>query len=159
MSIAKEIERLQSAKQDIKSSIEKHGVPVSDDATLDLYSQILDTVPYTVKGTFTPEEDTDRFEISGLAYVPQTLSVSCQELYSNVVAASVVFVYAMKGNTTSIWYTASDMKGTGANAGPNTSVITWGENSVIFKIPAADTKGYLKKGYTYDYVISGGFAP
>lgn len=158
MSIAKEIERLKSAKQDIKASIEKRGVTVSDNSTLDVYSQLLETVPYAVKGTFTPEEDTDVFEINGLGYVPSTLSLSCYELYCNVVEKSIVFVYALKGNTALIWFTDSNKQSTGATVSPNvTSIVYFGENNIKITIPSANSRGFFKKGYTYDYVVSGGF--
>lgn len=45
MSIASEITRLQQAKASIKESIENKGVEVSDDAKLDEYPEIIDTIP------------------------------------------------------------------------------------------------------------------
>ena len=45
MSIASEITRLQNAKVDIKSSIEEKGVTVPSTATLDEYSELIDSIP------------------------------------------------------------------------------------------------------------------
>ena len=45
MSIASEITRLQNAKADIKSSIEEKGVTVPSTATLDEYSELIDSIP------------------------------------------------------------------------------------------------------------------
>ena len=40
--------------------------------------------------------------------------------------------------------------------GPTVSAVSWGENEVTFVMP--ESLGYLfKAGYTYEYVISGGF--
>ena len=44
MSIASEIERLQGAKSEIKTSIENKGVTVSSDAKLDDYSDYIDSI-------------------------------------------------------------------------------------------------------------------
>lgn len=45
MSISSEITRLQNAKADIKSSIEEKGVTVPSTATLDEYSELIDSIP------------------------------------------------------------------------------------------------------------------
>ncbi len=45
MSISSEITRLQNAKADIKSSIEEKGVTVPSTATLDDYSELIDSIP------------------------------------------------------------------------------------------------------------------
>lgn len=45
MSIESEITRLQNAKADIKSSIEEKGVTVPSTATLDEYSELIDSIP------------------------------------------------------------------------------------------------------------------
>lgn len=47
MSIAQEIQRLQSAKQDIKSAIESKGVSVSSSATLDEYASYVNAIQTT----------------------------------------------------------------------------------------------------------------
>lgn len=71
MSIASEITRLQTAKANIKTSIENKGVTVSSDATLDTYASLIDSIEtgggsgltYET-GTYTPTSNIARPTIS-----------------------------------------------------------------------------------------------
>lgn len=79
MSVATELTRLQTAKANIKTSIENKGVTVSSDALLDAYPALIDSIP-----TGSPEEKTVNFidfdgtivtsydgsEIAGLSALP-----------------------------------------------------------------------------------------
>lgn len=157
MSIANEIVRLKGAKEAIKFAINKHGVSVADTATLDLYPEILENVPYAVKGTFTPEKDTDTFELSGLDYEPQALALACRDLEDNIVNSAIVLVFGIKDNLGGVYYYSPVSDKKFALLKSTSEIISWNHGSVKVKILSGNT-GYFKKGYTYSYVITGGFA-
>ena len=85
MSIASEIERLQMAKADIKTSIEGKEVEVPSSATLDMYSALIDSIPTGVRrpvlvwsaatdqkiyGTNTDITENPTWQITGLDLTP-----------------------------------------------------------------------------------------
>ena len=159
MSIASEIKRLKDAKQDIKDAIEKRGVAVSESLKIDSFAAVINSAPYGIRGTFTPEEDTQVFSISGLPFSPESVYVVCNELYnSGIVDAICLFVHS------------KDKRG---------MALSWGETARLFSALSEGSKlsvykddGYefdvsesqgmstnvFKAGYSYDYYISGGFA-
>lgn len=157
MSIASEIERLRTAKQNIKSAINKRGVPVSDTAALDEYSGLVDVIPRVFKGTFTPEEDTDTFQLNELDFFPVTISVACKELENSSVESSVVFAYAFREFASTACFVTPSMERKFVFIRSTSEVVTWSDNSVLIKIPSAEQNGFYKKGYTYECVVTGGF--
>ncbi len=155
MSIAKEIVRLKNAKADMKTALEKRGAEVGD-TTLDLYPEILETIPYVIQGTFTPEEDTDTFEMNALSFNPQAFVLTCIDLENVVVPSAIALVVGRENNPGGVYYYTPASEKKFAFIKSNSDVITWNENSVKVKIISANS-GCFKKGYTYRYVVSGGF--
>ena len=62
MSIANEIQRIQSAKADIKSAIEEKGVTVGD-GTIDTYANLINLIPSSVDIPNNPEMQTGSFRV------------------------------------------------------------------------------------------------
>ena len=89
MSIASEVGRLQKAKADLKTVIEKRGVAVGN-TTISNYTQLLDNCPYSMKGQFTPSEDTSTFSIQNLPFKPHTIIISNLELYNSIISGAVI---------------------------------------------------------------------
>ncbi len=158
MSIINEIERLQSAKQDVKLSIEKRGVPVSTEDTLSVYAQKVDSAPFAARGTFTPEEDTIQFTLRGLGFEPKTVVMGCLEYDNNAVANSIELVVLWNGGFGGLRYRNDDLTRAFASIGIDSSVVVWYNDGV--KITVSQTQGekFFKAGYTYEYFVSGGFA-
>ena len=156
MSIANEIVRLKNAKADMKTALEKRGALVAKDTALDVYSEILESVPYTIHGTFTPEEDTDTFEMNALSFKPQVLVLTCLDLENVVVPSSIALVVGRENNPGGVYYYSPASEKRFAFIKSNSDVITWNENSVKVKVISANS-GYFKKDYTYRYVLTGGF--
>jgi len=155
MSIATEINRLCIAKGELKSALEKRGVVVSDTDTIDSFGALLSSAPCAVKGAFTPEKDTAYFELSGLDFVPETLSVICNDFETNALANTICCVYVSKGKIGSLMYYDDTNKKSFVHVYSTADIALWSEDSVVVQIPSS--RAFFKKGYTYDYVISGGF--
>lgn len=156
MSIANEIVRLKNAKESMKTALLKRGAQVEQDAAIDLYPQILEDMPYAVSGAFTPEEDSDTFEMNALSFEPQAIMVTCNDFEDVIVPASIVFLFARKNNLGGVYYYTPSSDKKYAVIKSSSDVVAWSENGVNVKVAAANS-GYFKKGYTYRYVVSGGF--
>lgn len=157
MSIASEIERLNSAKENIKTAVIKRGTDVSDAATLDAYSQLIENCPYAINGSFTPEEDTDTFVLSGLNFGPDVLYISCPDLEGVAVDTAILIACCYKDNLGGIYYYSPTLDKKFALLKPTTKIFTWSQNGVEFKITTTND-ALFKKGYTYKYACAGGFA-
>ena len=157
MSIVSEIQRLDNAKESIRTEMTKRGLAVSDSEKLDAYGGVLASYPYVTRGSFTPEEDTENFVISGLCYSPVAVCVACEELIDVKVASSIIYALAYKGHAGTIHYVSPSSEKQLANVYHKSSIISFEDNAVSVNIPSAETQGYFKKGYTYDFVVTGGF--
>ena len=157
MSIASEITRLNQAKQSLKSALEKHGATVEAEAKLEEYSALVEALPFAVKAEFTPEEDTGTFEISGLVFEPVSISMYCKQLSGNPIAKSVSYAYGLKGYGGMLTYYDNEVSRKFVNISGNSAVIQWGQNGVSINMPSPDSSGYFKKGYAYDFIVTGGF--
>ena len=89
MSITTELQRISQAKADLKTVIEKRGVNVGD-TTIDNYTQLLNNCPYSMKGQFTPSEDTSIFSIQNLPFKPHAIIISNTELYNSIISGAIV---------------------------------------------------------------------
>lgn len=153
MSIANEITRIKGAKEALKSSIEKRGASVSENITIDAYPQLLESMPYVIKVTFTPEEDTQQFSISGLPFAPEFVYAGCNELYALNINNSVIF-YTQGKNLRGALYGCEGTNKTSIIISPTSSMATWENDGYSFNISA---KPYcFKAGYSYVYIIAGG---
>lgn len=155
MSIANEVDRIIKAKSDIKLSLEKRGADMTD-SMLDEFSGKLDLLPYSVKGTFTPESDTDTFEVNGLSFVPEFVLVFNDELYNTDVNGSVSMVMMRKNGVGNIRYRdlLGSLKVAGVSEG--SSMVQWKSDGCVVTIPSAQNTGYFKAGYTYGCLYTGG---
>lgn len=157
MSIANEIKRLQNAKQELKSAIEKRGVSVQTIDNLDVFASKLDSVPFAVKGTVTPEEDTLTVEINGLNFVPEYILLHCDELEKTTVVGALRNAWFRKNHLGALSYWKSSGVSTTANLSTTSNVVLFYDTGITLKLPDSGI-AYFKKGYTYEYIISGGFA-
>lgn len=159
MSISNEIIRLKNAKESIKNSIEKRGVTIPSGALIDTYSNSLESAPYSFKGLFTPEVDTQSFSIGGLPCKPCAFYIVCNELYNAGVLNSVIFI--AHGNGTRGCCTAYITEGRIATyISENSPLAVWSDSG--YKIDLSKSSGsmsdcFFKAGYTYEYYIAGGF--
>lgn len=157
MSIANEIKRISQSKDSLKSSLESRGASVSENATIDIYPEILESCPHSVRGFFTPEEDTPTFSITGLKFTPHSLVLDSLELHSNVVQNAILMLMIVRDNAGAvIYYKENDSIRYIRTIVPTSSTVAWGENGVSFALPESLGQT-LKAGYTYEYIISGGF--
>ena len=156
MSIATETQRLIQAKADLKNAIEKRGANISTENTIDTYSDILDTCPFAVNGTFVPEDDTKIFDISGLSFTPTSLFIVCSvECVSsgNGTPLSIIGINVIKGFKGFVQHRDDSLNVNIAYLGATSSMFAWSENGVKVTIPI---DRYFKKGLVYNYYISGG---
>ena len=93
MSIASEITRLQTAKANLKTSIEAKGVTVPSNATLDSYSGYVDSISGAVSTLYVRDFPTIRFGYSPFTSIPSNIS------FTGVTNFSRMFTYS---NLTSI---------------------------------------------------------
>lgn len=159
MSIANEISRLQTAKQEIKNSLQQHGVIISEEALLNEYATAIDGAPYAVTGFFTPEEDTQVFSVEGLPFELETVYVSLTE---DIVVNGMVTVL---GKTKDCFGIAS---GFTIDSGAlittrlvlESRLIQFTEKGCVFNCGLSS--GYIgqtcfKAGYTYKYFLVGNY--
>ena len=157
MSIADEIKRISQSKESLKSSLESRGASVSENTTIEIYPEILESCPHSVRGFFTPEEDTNTFSVTGLKFTPHSLTLDSLELYSNAVSNAILMVMCVKNNAGTVIYYKEDSTRYLRGIGPDSANVSWGENVVTFSLPESLGQTF-KAGYTYEYIISGGFA-
>lgn len=157
MSISNEISRIRSAKQNIKSSIERRGVPVGEEDTLGVYAEKISSAPFAVRGTFTPEEDATEFILSGLDFSPKIVYCSCLEFEENTIANSIEFFALCKQGYGVVRYRNSELERLLSNIGINSSVVQWYEDGVKFTVVQGSIPKFFKAGYTYEYFVMGGF--
>ena len=157
MSIASEITRLRGAKEDIRSAVEKRGILAADSQKLSDYPPLIESVPYAVKGTVTPEEDADIFEIKGLGFVPQSISVVCGDYEKNPVENALGYFHLCRGRMGIFMFIDKTLSKKFVNLSSGSSVYSWSDDGVTFYAPNPESYGYFKKGYTYDFIITGGF--
>lgn len=156
MSIASEIERLQTAKADLKTAIEKRGITVGD-TTIENYTQLLNNCPYSMKGQFTPSEDTNIFSIQNLPFKPHTIIISNIELYNSIISGAVI-CYAQINTYPGVFTCGSEDGQSLITLGikPNSTAVNFLDNAFILEMPSSlDYK--FKAGYTYEFIISGGY--
>lgn len=155
MSIANEISRIKSAKEEIRTSIEIRGASIEENLTIDFYPKILESMPYAVKGEFTPEEDTQLFSIKGLPFTPEYIYVGCNDLYLSGVENSVI-LYSHGKSCRGVFLGYDGENKTSNIISPTSSMAVWGDNGYSFDTSV--TSYCFKAGYTYEYIIAGGFS-
>ena len=155
MSIANEISRIRNAKTSLQNVMQNRGVSVGDDVLLSDYPQLLEGLPYVLKGSFTPEEDVNSFELSGLDFAPEAVLISCSDLSIELVAGGIFATYLYKDEQSAVLYSVYGTTITFAKIGPKSSMIVWSDQSVQLTIPASSATTF-KKGYTYNYIVAGG---
>lgn len=158
MSIADEIIRLNESKQDIKDAVEKRGVAVDESATIDRYASFVENAPYAVKGKFTPEEDTYVFSVSGVNFTPVTVVSCCTEFENNVVPGSVEALSLYRGGYSSLRFRDDIGTRMYASISIDSSAVVWTDNGVEFTVSQNTGPKLFKAGYTYEYIVSGGFS-
>lgn len=155
MSIADEIVRIQDAKQAFKSNLQQRGITVEPTDKIGTYVDLLDNVPYVLRGTLTPEEDLPKFEMDGLNFTPYSLVLTCKELEGCNVADSVVSGMVNKGNPGGISFVNASGNTSYGGLKSTSTLVSWGTNSVLIEVPSSVTARF-KTGYTYEYIIVGG---
>lgn len=158
MSIASEITRIENAKKKMKSSIEKRGFSVGGSATLDKFSNLIDKFPYIIKGSFTPNEDTAVFAVNGLSFVPKLVFMDCLEFEGNVVAGAIEYVVLNKESYGMLRYRGDDLTRLITSISLNSSAIEWEDNGLVFTVSQTSASRVFKAGYTYNYIICGGYS-
>ncbi len=160
MSIANEINRIISAKENIRESIEKRGISVDNDALVDSYGEKIESAPYAVKGFFTPEADTQVFSLSGLPFAPKAVYMFCDELYTMNVD-DVVVLSAHGEGVRGVTVSRTGGSNTTSFLSPTSSLAQWntdGYSIDLSKSSGAMKNVWFKAGYTYEYYIAGGFS-
>ena len=155
MSIANEIIRIQDAKQAFKSNLQQRGITVESTDKIGTYVDLLNNVPYVLKGTLTPEEDLAKFEIDGLNFTPYVLVLTCKELEGYNVANAVVSGMVSKGNPGGIAFVNASGNSSYGGMKSTSTQVSWGNNSVVIEFQSSVTARF-KTGYTYEYIIVGG---
>lgn len=157
MSIANEVIRLQNAKADIKTSIEKRGATIGTENTIDTYAAILDSCPFIVEGTFIPEADTKIFSMSGLPFTPTYLGICCPSgcSSSSTLVQTVTMGVKPKTEAGGLTYRRANGNNLVAFLGKNSGAIKWTEDSVTLTVPDSAECCFLS-GVTYYYYIIGG---
>lgn len=142
-------------KPELKAAIEERGADIPEEANLDEYANYLRQCPSFTTGTFTPETDTDTFSVDNLPFTPSVFMIYIIDDITDYSVAGVCKCVLVKNGDGLIRY----MRATGKYGNsqiPYAAAGSWfdfGENSVNYYIPA-DTVGYLRAGYTYNYVIA-----
>jgi surface protein len=112
--------------------------------------------PKAVKGTFTPEADMEVISFDNLPFKPSSYVIACKELYTEIVDSAVICTSHINGVTGDIvWWIDANTQGFGTLDPVDYSVTGYGENSLT--IAYTGWGMVFKAGYTYDYIISGGF--
>lgn len=159
MSIKNEINRLQSAKQDIKNAIEKRGVIVEDSLKLDSFANVLGTAPYAVCGTFTPEEDTQVFSVNGLPFSVDNVYIVCGDLSINSVVDAIYMVVHAKGDRGAAVHWSENGRALNGIS-ENSTLSEYREDGYTFDASKSQgmSNDVFKAGYTYNYYIGGGLS-
>lgn len=161
MSIAEEITRLQNAKESIKNSMEKRGAELSEDLLISDFASLIDSIPCVVKGSFTPEEDTKVFSISGLPFAPEFIYLVCNDLYGTEISNATIYVCHGNGYRGSRLGYLDTTEGVAAsNLSPDTTLASWTDDGYeidFSKSTSATGLAIFKAGYTYTYFVAGGF--
>ena len=109
-----------------------------------------------VRGTFTLEADTAIFSIDNLPFNPCNFTIGCSDLYTTPVANAIVVTCHTEGVTGNIHYYNSSKALKGGTLDPTDPNVTgYTDNSLTINYTGWGM--YFKAGYTYDYIISGGF--
>lgn len=112
--------------------------------------------PNAVKGTFTPEEDTAVFSVDDLPFKPCCFVIGSAVLHSTAVNTAIFSTNHINGVTGAVYYySASGKKSAGTLDQTDPVATNYADNSLI--IDYTGWGMYFKAGYTYDYIISGGF--
>ncbi len=157
MSISEEIKRLQNAKSEIKTALIKRGAQVEESESLDSFGKILEATPYALRGEFTPESDTPEFSLSNLNFKPHSLVIVNRELFTSIVDTAVTLATVMRNNGGALlFYKENATTHTLRTISSNSSVVSFGEDSVTFTLPESLGCGF-KAGYSYEFILSGGF--
>ena len=158
MSIVSEIIRLQTAKQEIRNALEKHGVVVDENSCLDTFAEAVENAPYAVTGTFTPEEDTQLFSVEGLPFEPETVYLSIEE---DVIVSGIVLLMGKgKGNLGFASSYSVEGAQTSTKLSINSALVSFSKNGVSFNSALSSGRlsdGWFKAGYTYMYYIVGNY--
>ena len=125
---------------------------------INLYADKINSAPYAIRGTFTPEEDTIVFELSGLSFTPKTVYCSCTGFENNAVMNAIDVFSLCKNSYGFIRYYNDNCEKMISNIGLNSSVVQWFDNGIRFDIVQGNIKKVFKAGYTYEYYVTGGFA-
>ncbi|MBQ4569244.1 MAG: hypothetical protein IJA62_04235 [Ruminococcus sp.] len=160
MSIANEISRIKNAKEVIRSAVEKRGVTLEDSVLVDSYAAVIESAPYAVKGSFTPEADTQVFSISGLPFAPKSIYLVSNELYSAGVENGVILLTNGDGLRGSCVSYADGTRLT-SFISENSSLDVWSADGYEIDLSKSSStiSGWaFKAGYTYEYYITGGFS-
>lgn len=161
MSISDEIIRIKNAKENLKVSLQKRGTEISGDVLIHDYYSVLDSAPYAVKGTFTPEADTKVFSINGLPFAPAAVYIVCNELHNLKVDNATVFCVQGKGyRGARIGYFENDPGLSASFISENSGLTKWLDDGYEIDFSQSGSSmqySVFKAGYTYTYFISGGF--
>lgn len=156
MSITTELQRISQAKADLKTSIEKRGVTVPTVNKIDTFAELFDSAPFAVKGTVTPEEDTLTVEINGLNFVPECIVFHNCELATTSVPSALRNIWFRKNHSGVLTYYKSTGVSTTAQLSLESDIVFWNDTGITLMLPD-NGSAYFKKGYTYEFIISGGF--
>lgn len=155
MSIVEDLSRIINAKNSLRTVIQSRGIQIGENARISDYAEILTSLPYIIKGSFTPEEDVYVFSLSGLDFTPESVLFWNNELATNLVAGGIFSGYLYKGELGAVMYSQNGSNMTFAKITPQSTMLKWDENGVNMTIPASSETTF-KKGYTYNYVVIGG---
>lgn len=110
----------------------------------------------SVRGYFTPQEDTPIFSISGLPFKPRSLNISNRELYSNISVKSIISYGQIDGYPGVFVTGKSETDFYVLCIKPDSTAVKWSDDG--FEVTIPESLGYhFKAGYTYEYILSGGF--
>lgn len=147
-------------KPDLKAAIEERGAVITRETNIDEYADILRSCPYIASGTFTPEEDSTRFEVKDLGFEPSIALIFYwdeAELPYDTIAVSKIF--AVKDGKGFM-----RIKRTTGKFGSDALYYVPEGNSWIYEMIISKDKvvldfdssviGFYKAGYTYNYIIA-----
>lgn len=152
MSIANEVERIVSAKNELKTELALRGADIKND-TLDTFASKLKELMHCIKGEWTPEEDTATFGTSGLNFYPEIVVVFNRDMHSLDITEAVSLAVLIRGSTGIVRYRKSDGQISHANVAPTSSVALWSDSGYEVTMPGSSAK--FISGYTYEYYVLG----
>jgi hypothetical protein len=144
-----------AVKPELKAAIEERGATIPEDAALSTYADYLRSCPSFAAGTFTPEENTDKFEVKDLGFTPTFFAIYVIDDITDYSVGGVCRCTLVKNGDGLIRYMRTTGK-YGNSQLPYAAAGSWfdfGEDSVAYYVPA-DTVGYLRAGYTYHYIVA-----